>query len=903
MTRWFHKLPLRFRSLLRRGSVEQELHDELRFHLERMIEAKVKGGMPAKEARYAALCELGGVEQIKEECRDMRRVNYIENFLQDVRYGLRVLARSPGFTAVAVLTLALGIGANTAVFTLLDAILFRLLPVHKAEQLYQVRRVSPDVPERLAGDFTNPLWENLHSRQDVFSGMAAWGNTDFNLARGGAAQRAESLWVNGDYFGTLGVPPALGRLLNRADDYRGCPAIAVLSYNFWQDRYAGAPGIIGSTITLDSHPFEVVGVAQPGFCGLDVGMKFDVAAPICATALMDGPTKSRLEDRASWWLSVVGRVKPGLSPRQLNARLAAVAPQVSAASLPDDWDTENKQSFLKTSFAAVPAGSGTAFDLREHFRLPLTVLMAVVGFVLLIACANIAALMLSRAAAQSREIAVRLALGATHMRLIRQLLTHSVMLSIAGAAAGVLLARWGTSLLVRCISTRNENLFFILTPDLKVLGFTASVALLTGALFGILPALRSTRVSLADPLRGSSASQSERRSNWHRWIVASQVALSLTLLVTAGLFLRSFVKLALTDTGLARKNVLLVTANLWSTTIKAEDRPATLNAIQARLGALPGVISVGRSEDVPLSGRRSANHIYADAPNAPSGDDSVSLTMFMSPGYFSSMGMAMLDGRDFAESDAQTAPRVAVVNEAFARKFFGSADPIGHVIHIAPFQRPGPPIEVVGIVADADYRSLRETKPPTAFFPIQQYPEREGKVIFEVRTAGHLAGLENAVERTVASVSGEIPLEFNTLERLVDDAMVQERLLAMLSVFFGAVALLLAMIGLYGTINYRVTLRRSEFGIRMALGAQAGGILRLVIRDVAIILLAGEAAGISISLLGATALRSLLFGLGPRDITTIVGAAVLLGCVALLAGYIPARRAARVNPMVALKYE
>ena len=887
----------------RRKRMMEDLDQDIRDFIERETQDNIERGMPPEEARYAALRKFGNVTRVREDTWEVWSVVWLEQLWQDIRYGIRMFRKNPAFTAVAVITLTLGIGANTAVFTLLDAILFRLLPTYHAEQLYQVRRVSVHIPERLSGDFTNPLWENLRSRQDIFSGMAAWGNTDFDLARGGAVQRAQGIWVSGDYLETLGVRPALGRLITPADDYRGCPAVAVLSYSFWQDRYSGRPSVVGSTITLDSHPFEVVGITQPGFYGMDVGMKFDVAAPNCATALMDGPTKSRLGDRSSWWLSVVGRVKPGLLPQQLNARLAAVAPQVAAASLPEDWDANDKQSFLKTSLAAAPAGSGTGFDLRQHFRAPLTVLMSVVGFVLLIACANIAALMLARAAARRREIEVRFALGATRMGLVRQLVTHSVMLSFAGAASGVLLARWSTSLLVRCISTHQDNLFFDLTPDMRVLGFTAAVALLTGALFGILPALRSTGVSLADFPRGSAASQTERQSSWHRWIVASQVALSLVLLVTAGLFLRSFVKLALTDTGLSKRNVLLVTANLRSTTIKPEDRQTTLNAIQARLGALPGVVSVGRSEDVPLTGRRSANYIYADTQNAPSGDDSVSLMMFMSPGYFSSMGMAMLTGRDFTESDIPRAPRVAVVNQAFARKFFGSANSIAHVIHIAPNRRLGPPIEVVGIVADADYVSLREKKPATVFLPIQQYPEREGQVVFEIRTAGRLAGMEHTVERAVASVNREIPLEFNTLERLVDDAMVQERLLAMLSVFFGAVALLLAMIGLYGTMNYRVTLRRSEFGIRMALGAQAAGIVRLVIRDVAIILLFGEAAGIGITLSAATALRSLLFGLGPRDATTIAGAALLLGCVSMLAAYLPARRATKVDPMVALRYE
>jgi predicted permease len=901
---WLKELAHSLSSIFRRSHKEQELSEELQFHLERQIEQNLALGMSSEDAPYAALRLFGGVQQIKEECRDMRRAKVIEDLFQDVRYGLRQLRRSLGFTAAALLTLALGIGANTAIFTLLDAILLRLLPVHQAEQLYQVRRAGTGEPDRLTGAFTNPLWENLRGRQDVFSGMAAWGNTDFNLARGGAVQRAQGLWVSGDYFGTLEVRPALGRLIRPDDDRRGCPGIAVLSYSFWQEHYAGAASAVSSTISLDSHPFEVVGVAPPGFHGLDVGTKFDVAGPICATVLFDGAANSRLDDRSSWWLSVVGRIKPGVSSRQLNARLAALASQVFAAALPQDWDAESQKEFLRTRLVGVPAASGTSYTLREQFRQPLIILVGVVAVVLLIACANVAALMLARALAQSREIAVRLALGATRMRLVRQLLAHSVTLSVAGAAGGVLLAHWGTRLLVRHFSTSTNELFLDLSPDWRVLGFTAAVAIFAGMLFGILPALRSTRTPLIEAMRGSDASQTGRRSSLWECIVASQIALSLVLVVTAGLFLRSFVKLVWLDPGFEKHNVLLVISDPRPIGIKAEERPAIFDEIQSRLSTIPGVVSVSRSEDVPLSGRHSRNVVRADAPNAPTGVDAESEMMYASSGYLATMRMPLIVGRDFTRSDAKNTPRVAIVNQVFARQFFSSLNPIGRIIRVGVDNGcPKPPIQVVGIVGDAKYMSLREAMPPTVFMPLAQYPEREGRDVFEVRTSTPPASLIRAVETAVGGVSREIPLEFNTLQQEVDDAMVQERLLAMLSAFFGAVALLLAMVGLYGTVNYRVTLRRSEFGIRMVLGAQAAGIMRLVIRDVAIVLLVGEAVGIGISLVAGNALRSLLFGLGPRDTTTIASAALFLGCLALLAGYLPARRALLADPMVALRYE
>lgn len=904
MNRLLHKLQLRLRSLFYRHRVEHELNDELRFHLGKLFEEKLAKGLNPEEAHYAAVRELGGVELVKEECRDVRRVNYIENFLQDSRYGLRQFRRSPGFAAAAIVTLALGIGANTAIFTLLDSILLRLLPVHRAEQLYQVRRSGTGEPDRLTGAFTNILWQNLRQRQDVFSGMAAWGITDFNLSRGGAVERTQGLWVSGDYFRTLGVRPALGRLITPDDDVRGCPGIAVLSYDFWQDHYAGAASAVGRTISLDSHPFDIIGVTPAGFHGLDVGMTFGVAAPICATVLFDGVANSRLDDRASWWLTVIGRIKPGISALQMNARLAALAPQVFAESLPRDWDAQSKKTFLRTGLVAAPAATGTSFTLREQFRQPLLILMGVVGVVLLIACTNVAALMLARAVRQSAELSVRLALGATRTRLIRELLTYSVIFSLAGAIGGLLVAHWGTQLLVRTFSTSANELFLDLSPDWRVLAFTAGVAIFAAMLFGILPALRSSKTPLVEAMRGGTASQTQHRSFLLKWTVASQIALSLVLVVTAGLFLRSFLKLVTLNPGFDEHNVLLIISDLRDIGIKPENRPAIFEKIQSRLRTIPGVVSVSRSEDVPLSGRHSRNVILADVPNAPTGVDAESEMLYASPGYLATMRMPLIAGRDFTRSDGKNAPKVAIVNEAFARKFFSSLDPIGRIIRVgADNGRPKPPVEVVGIVGDAKYMSLREAMPPTVFMPLEQYPEREGRDVFEIRTAVQPSGLIRTVVASVAGVSREIPLEFNTLKQEADDTMVQDRLLAMLSAFFGVVALLLAMIGLYGTISYRITMRRAEYGIRIALGAEAGSILRLVIRDVAILLVAGESAGIGISLIASNALRKLLFGIGPQDSTTIAASAALLALAALAAAYLPARRATNVDPMVALRYE
>jgi putative ABC transport system permease protein len=892
------------RGIVRRSRFEGEMAAELRFHMDSYEDDLVRSGVAREEARRRARLEFGPVETQKDECRAALGVRLADDLSADVRYAVRMMRKTPGFTLVAVATLALGIGANTAIFTLMDAILLRLMPVHDPGRLYQVRRVQPSGPTRLDGAFTNPLWENLSARQDVFSSIGAWGTRPFNLARGGAIQEAKGIWVSGSYFGTLEIAPAAGRLIGSADDYRGCPGVAVLSHAFWRARYGGAGDTIGRTISLDSEPFEIVGVAAEGFYGSDVGQAFDVALPMCATAKFTDKRRW-LDGRSTWWLSVIGRLRPGLTPQQANAQLAAVSPQITAAAVPDNWDVNYKKPFLQATFVAAPAAAGVADDLRSNFQRPLGILMALVAVVLLIACANVASLLLARGAAQARETGVRLALGAGRGRLIRQFLTHALLLSAAGAATGLLLAHWGTALLVGAISTRRQQIFLDLSPDWRVAGFTAAIALVTGIVFGTLPAIRTTRVPLTGAMRGPGAGpQQEGRGGARAWIVAGQMALSLVLIVTAGLCLRSFMKLARLDTGFDRQHALLVTADLRATGIPVDRYLSTFDAIEARLGTVAGVIAVGRSYVVPLGGGGWNDTVRADAQGVPQGHDGESLMNFVSPGYFAAMRITLVAGRGFGAADGSTAPRVAIVNQAFIRKFFGSIAPIGQDIHVVDTSgKAGSPIQIVGVVSDAKYMRLRETMQATAFFPIAQIPETGFANTFAIRTAARPEASTAAVEAAVGAVSRDVPLRFTTLARVVDDAMVRERLLALLSAFFGGMALLLAMIGLYGTISYRVALRRPEFGIRRALGAPPGSIVRLVIREVTAVLIVGTAAGVALCLVTTSALQTLLFGLGPRDAGTIAGAALLLSIVALAAAYLPARRAARVEPMTALRCE
>ena len=898
-------LLFRLRSLFRRDSVESETDLELRFHFERQVEKHLRSGLTREEATRRTRLDFGGHEQLKEECREARGTNLVESLLQDIRYALRILARTPVITCVAILSLALGIGANTAIFSLIDSVMLRMLPVEKPEELVQLRMRDPQSPsDEPFAVFTNPLWEQLRDHQTVFSGVFAWESTPFDLAHGGAVQRANGMFVSGAYFKTLGVRPAAGRLFAESDDQRGCAGAAVLSYGFWQERFGGAPSAVGSMISLDDHRFEIIGVSQSRFYGTNIDTKYDVAIPICTASQFDGAV-SRLDQRSWWWLNVIGRVKPGFTPAQVKAGLEVLSPQVFSAVVPPNWPPKNQENFRKRTFVSRPGATGTSF-LRRQFGQPLDVLMIVVGLVLLIACANIATLMLARSAARHREIAVRKALGATRGRLIRQLLTECILLSVAGAALGLFFARWGSALLVRYISTNSNPVFLNLSFDWRVLGFTAAIAILTGLLFGILPAFRSTRVSLTSAMKGSQAADAEGRVKFRpgKWIVASQVALSLVLLLASGLFLRSFVKLITMNVGFDRNNVLLVSADLRTAKVPEEKQPATFDDIEKRLRALPGVTSVSRSVITPVSNRIWNNNLQVDSPNPPTGDDALVNFNFISPGYFATLRTPLLAGRDFTDADTRTSTQVAIVNETLAKRFFPGMNPLGKVFRVeADPGKPAPTIQIVGLVKDAKYESLREKDSATAYFPIAQISEHADREAFELRTAIRPEALISSVENAVGGVSKAIPLRFRTLAGQVDDSLVQERLLATLSTFFGALALLLAMIGLYGALSYLVTQRQAEFGIRMAIGASRKSILGLVMRDVFVVLAGGLVAGIALSLAAVGVLQKMLFGLAARDTVTLLASVIVLAAVALIAGYLPARRATHVDPLVALRYE
>ena len=979
----------------------EELDQDIREHIARETQDNIERGMTSEEARYAAMRKFGNVTRVKEETREVWSVIWLEQFWQDVRYGLRMLRKSPGFSTVAILTLALGIGANTAIFSLIDAVMLRSLPVENPSQLVLLQwgaRNSPNVHGyQTAGDcandmrlgaknpggcsFSEPMFREI-AQANLFSGTAAFANSGrLNLTGNGAATVINGQLVSGDFFHTMGLKAATGRLIDTTDDTPSAAPVAVLNYGYWQSAFGGSRDVVGRTIELNNVPFTIIGVAEQRFTGISPGSDYDLWLPLADAQRITDPMRwrDRRSDVSYWWLTIIGRLKPETQLAQAQAPVSGLfrnemlhgavplfhaggaagtpppmpsAPGSSSVQITSGASgamppsAGNKPVIMAVPRGAVPVGgprgsatvdgpkslSTTADNpeitlvpaqsgltgSRTRYANPLYVLMLVVGIILLIACANVAGLMLARAAARQKEMAVRLALGAGHARIVRQLLTESVMLSALGGALGILFAYWGAHAIISFVSSNQPRpLGFATGVDLRVLGFSVAVSLLTGILFGIAPTFRSARVDLTPALKegeGSSTSSTRAAAKWFsigNALVVAQVALAIVVLVGAGLLVRTLANLRSVDVGFDSHNILIFGIDPTLIGYKGPQADSLYRDLQGRLSETPGVKSASYSMMPLLSSGLMITGFHW--PGTPQDQESQADALGVGPNFFETMRIPFLIGRGFTASDYQlsvsndgtsptSAPTPVVVNQTFVEKYLGKENPIGKEFGQAEAsadEPANPGFEIVGVVRDAKYNDLRRE-----IHAMMYMPQRFGGASFELRTAADPLAILPAIREVVAQVSTNLPLfDVKTESEQIDRLLFEERLVARLSGFFALLALVLACVGLYGLLSYEVSRRTREIGIRMTLGAHQGNVLKLVLRQGIVLAIAGAAVGIGVALGVTRYLASMLYNVRASDPATIAGVAILLTLVAFAACYIPARRATRVDPMVALRHE
>jgi predicted permease len=886
----------------RRAHREEELDRELRAHLESESEEQGQAGLSSQEARDAARRAFGNVGLVKEAVREMWGWTSVERLGQDLRYGLRMLGRSPGFTAVAVLSLALGIGANTAIFSVIDALMLRVLPVRSPDQLVLFSE---------GGDvafLAYPAYEKFRDHADVFSGIAAIclldrSNVTINGPGGGldAATVGVGL-VSGTYFSTLGINPVLGRTFSADDDrVPGGHPLAVISHDYWQRRFAGAADVVGRTFTLNQTTYNILGVAQEGFSGDWIGHSTDLWIPISMQSQVMLERPNLLANPNPPWLRIMARLKTGLTIKQAEAPLQVLFQQAMAErrNLTPAMIRESQRAHIELQ----PAAKGYS-PQRASFGQPLTILMIVVGMVLLIACANIANLLLARSAARQREMAVRLALGAGRARILRQLLTESLLLATMGGILGVLFAAWATDVLLKFVGSGPAAIALNLHSGGRVLLFTLALCLVTGILFGLAPALRSSRVPLSRALagRGPDSAGSGSRFGLGKALVVSQVALSLVLLIGAALFVRTLRNLKSQDLGFDRDHVLLI----WTAPNHAGRQGAPLaslfETVQERISSLPGVRSASPTSFGILGGGAGSPMANVEGYTPKPDEDRMIRWSLVAPGFFDTVGVRRLLGRDFTGHDTETAQRVAIINETTARYYFGDQNPVGK--HFGMRRDLGTPIEIVGVVRDAKYASLRDKHQRMIYIPYRQDLAHLYEMCVTVRMAGNLPGLTGRIRDELRSIDRNLPiLKIDTIEEQLNDSLVEERLVAALSGFFGLLAVLLACLGLYGVMSYMAARRTNEIGIRLALGATSRTVLGMVLRESLLLVAAGIAIGIPVTIALTRMISARLFGVSASDPLTIALAASMMLAVATVACFLPARRAARVDPMVALRYE
>ena len=852
---------------------DRELDEEIQAHLAMASRDRIERGETAESAERSARREFGNVALTQETTREMWGWRWLDRLWQDLRYAARGMRRAPGFAAVAVASVALGIGANTAIFSLVDAMMLKMLPVRDPGGLYLVSLGLDGSMESLSYRIVRVLAE----RKEIFSGVCGFTAWTFPVGSPGAIRNTPGAVVTGTFYETLGIRPAAGRLLAPDDDEPGAAPVAVISDGYWQRNFGGAQDAIGQTIRIAGISVTIVGITPPGFTGANVGAMADITMSVAKLPILK-PEAAGLLGPGNFWLRALARLGDGVSVPQAAARLASAWPGVAERVVPPSWPPNRQKEIRDARFALKPGGTGWTY-LRRIYRTPLLVLMGVTGLVLLIACANVATLLLSRAAARQKEIAIRLAIGAGRARVVRQLLTESAFLSGVGAAVGIALAWILSRVLVNTISSQRFPMVFDLAPNGRVLGFAAAVATATGLIFGLAPALQSVSPAI------------RQRSRLLPALVSVQAGLSLLLLVGAGLFVRTLRNLENVDPGFQREGVLLVDLEGRRSTV-----PRDLVEAVARV---PGVIAASVSTDTPLSGSRWSDPAVPAGQPLPNRDNAVFIGA--APGFFETMNIRLLAGRDFSEHDAAGGAHVAIVNEVYVRRYFGGRNPVGQRLS-SMLRGKRADLEIIGVARNTLNSGLRGEAYPGIYVSYYELADNIPSTL-EARVRGNLGQVAQEIQRAVQAKLPESSVEVRALSAQVEAAMAQERILATLASGFGALALILACVGLYGLLHYSVARRTREIGIRMALGARQSGVIGMEMQRALRLVAAGIALGLPGVWIASRWVKSLLFGLAPTDPATMAGAALLLVTAALGAAYVPARRASQVDPMTALREE
>jgi predicted permease len=877
-----------------RSSLSRENQNELSEHMQMRIDANICRGMGSEEATREARLRFGNPTVFQEKVEAEDAALGLDSLWRDVRYALRGFAKSPGFASIAILTLALGIGANTAIFQILDAVHLRSLPIAAPNELADLRIVGGNhgfgVKSGEFAEFTVPMWLEVRQHHDPFSGVFAWRQASMMVGKQNEAKRVDALEVSGEFFNVLGVAPYQGRLIEPQDEGACNISRVVVSYPFWKSHMGGQPITSATTITAEDSIVQVLGVTPPGFFGLSVGDRFDVAYPTCT------PPNPR---REVFIFTVMGRLKPGWTIDRASAWFNAFSGGLFQSTAPTDYGDQVKY-FTSFRLGAYPAGAGVS-DLRNAYNSSLQLLLAITGLVLLIACADLANLMLARATARQRKMAIRIALGASRLRLLRQMLLESALLALIGAALGIVVAQPLSHLLVGSLNTSHSSIYLTIAPDWRVLLFTAAVATLTVIVFGTFPAWRGTK---ADPITslksgGRGMAGSRERFSVQRIMVVTQVAVSMVLLVGALLFVRSYRNLATLNPGMRESGISVGYFSYLRLKLTHENEADFKRQFVQFIRSVPGVENAGSTTITPLSPGTWGHTVQVGTLQSDSH------FTYADAGYFATMGIPILTGRTFNDQDTNSAPLVLIVNQAFLRRYFsGGVSPIGQAVHVLPEpQYPERTYHIIGTIPDTKYNDLRADASPIAFVPAAQLPVTAQGPDVGVMIATTSPAIVNDIRRAVAAKYPAINADFFDFQQGIRDSLVGDRMMAMLSGFFGVLAALLVAVGLYGVLSFFITRRQNEIGIRIALGARRRQVIGLVMRDTAVMLLLGVSAGTMLALLAGRAASAMLFGLKPYDLPTLAVAVILLALIAVLASWLPALKASRLDPVAALRSE